>query len=343
MKSFYITGATGWILSYLSQDIALELQRRGYASRMGNYDDYKGEDCVLQMWWRQALPYKEAKHNSVFVTHIDDIAKEKDLLRMKDSFDSFICMSHEDANFLLELGFDKGKVFGMTLPIRNSYIRPLSIGIFSNCYPDGRKNEKWILDFCNENKDSNLINFVFLGDGWGEICNSLKSLGCSFEWHCASRTLPYEYFFQQNKLTQLDYYLYVGMDGGAMGTYDAYAMGTSLCISDDGYHKDIPTIDYKFETKEEFFDCLKLIVSRQRKKLQFFQDNCIKNYVDKLIAIWTKNSLIKTEELPTSKNFDSVLEKRRYNYSTLSFSRFIQPLSSHLHKCRKRMKYNRSK
>ena len=34
------------------------------------------------------------------------------------------------------------------------------------------------------------------------------------------------------------------MDGGAMGSYDAYAYGKGLIISDNCYHKEIPNVDY---------------------------------------------------------------------------------------------------
>lgn len=345
MKSFYIGGASSWILSYISNDIVQELKRRGYHARSGAFSDYQGEAVSFQMWWRLAQPYPEAEHNSVFITHIDDTTKEADLIRMKNQFDSYICMSEEDAKFLVELGFDSNKVYGITLPIRNTFIRPLSIGIFSNCYPDNRKNEKWLLDYCKNHKDAQLINFIFLGNGWKNVCEELSNNNCSFEWHCASRSLPGEYYFQQLKLAHLDYYLYMGMDGGAMGTYDAYAMGTSLCVADDGYHKDIPDVERSFETKEELFSHLDEICLKQRIKLDFFNSHSIEHYVEKLLSIWNGNANIpinNSKDL-TPRNFMSVAEKRRCNYFPLTFGRWRQPLSSMIHKFLYRIQLNRKR
>ena len=293
------------------------------------------------MWWRLAQPYRDAKHNSVFITHTDDKTKEADLIRMKDQFDSYICMSEEDEKFLVELGFDSKKVFGLTLPIRNTYIKPISIGIFSNCYPDNRKNENWLIDYCKTNVHAHLINFVFIGNGWERVCQELTLCNCSFEWHCASRSLPYEYFFQQQKLSNLDNYLYMGMDGGAMGTYDAYAMGVPLCVSDDGYHKDIPYVDRSFETKEELFHHLDDICLKQRKKLDFFINHSISNYVDNLLAIWNESSIpTRNGNNVVSKNYTSVVDKRRSHYFPLTFERWRQPLNSFLHKFLIRQKMN---
>ena len=322
------TGCNNWILKIIADDIVRELTERGIECRFGERADYQGESIVHHMWWRIAKPFNEAQINSVFVTHTDDTLKEHDLVNIKDSFDCFVTMSKEDEHFLTGLGFDPKRVFGLTLPVRNSYVRPLSIGIFSSCYPDYRKNEGWLLDFCKKNMDARLVNFVFIGSGWDSFVKQLQECGCSFEWHYASRSLPHEYFFQQLKLQSLDYYLYMGMDGGAMGTYDAYAMSVPLLVSDDGYHKDIPDLDIKFETREQFEKQLGEIVAKQKRRINFFTHNSVKNYVADLYDIWSGNQIEKGE----SNIFDNkqVVEKRRTNYFKISPNRVKQWVSSFL-------------
>lgn len=326
--SFYIntTGCNDWILKIIADDIANELTKRGLVVRKGDYANYKGEDIVYHMWWRIAVPYKKAKVNSVFITHTDDSFKEHDLCKIKDFFDSYITMSDEDACFLKELGFDQNKVFGINLAVRNNYIKPISLGIFSNCYPDNRKNENWLLDYCASHEIAKLANFVFVGHGWGKFVNQLLPYNCSFEWHCVSRKMPHEYFFQQLKLSSLDYYLYMGMDGGAMGTYDAYAMGAHLCVSDDGYHKAIPDIDFKFTNKEEFDKCMDSILQIQKRKLAFYDNNNVENYVEQLYSIWV-NGCIDTNKYDLYQ-FKNVVEKRRSNYFPHTIARIKQTLSS---------------
>lgn len=329
--SIYIntTGCNNWILKIIAIDIVRELEKYGYVCHYGPYENYQGENIAYHMWWRTAKPYDAAKINSVFITHTDDKLKEHDLIMMKDKFDSYITMSEEDAKFLIELGFNQNKVYGINLPVRNNYIRPISIGIFSSCYPDNRKNESWLLDYCKTHSDAQLVNFVFIGMGWGKFVDEISNVGCSFEWHCVSRDLPYEYIFQQHKLENIDYYLYMGMDGGAMGTYDAYAMGIPLCVSDDGYHKCIPDKEFCFNTKDVCFQKLDYIIEKQKRRVVFFSENSVENYVTKLISVWDGQSLKSKSEIIIDY---SVAKKRRSNYFSLSIGRILAYVSA---KCRR--------
>lgn len=320
------TGCNNWILRIIADDIVRELNNNGIVCRAGKREEYQGEAIVHHMWWRIASPIEEARINSVFITHTDDVLKEKDLIAIKDSFDYFIPMSTEDEFFLVGLGFDENKVHGLTLPVRNTFVRPLSIGIFSSCYPDYRKNEKWLLDFCKKTPDAQLINFVFIGSGWQSFVKQLEDCGCTFEWHNVSRGLPYEYLFQQLKLQNLDYYLYMGMDGGAMGTYDAYAMNVPLFVSDDGYHKDIPDLDIKFENKEQFEREMCKIVAKQKRRISFFTQNNVKKYVSNLFSVWIGNAM--AERMVTIDDNQKVVDKRRDHYFPLSPNRVKQWFSS---------------
>ena len=286
MSSIYVCqDSQDWILKILGEDILKGFEKLGWTCHSGRYAGYDGEDVALHMWWRTAQPYKAARCNAVFITHTDDIYKENDLVRMKDDFDAYFCMSEEDGRFLVELGYDPAKVFGFALPVRNHYVRPLQIGIFSRCYSDKRKNEDWLVNYCASHPDATLVNFVFIGAGWARVVESLSALGCSFSWHDISRKLPYEYFHQQLMLKDLDYYLYMGMDGGAMGTYDAYAMGVPLFVTDDGYHKEIPDQEYGYVDYDSFSSQLDEIIARQRHRIDFFSSHDVDHYVARVAAV----------------------------------------------------------
>ena len=342
MNLFLVEDSQNWILKILGDDILAGMTSLGCNCRRGSYEDYNNEEVCIHMWWRTALPHKNARLNIVFITHTDDIIKEEELRKMKDDFNAYICMSPEDKQFLVELGYDKEKVFGINLPTRNKYVRPLSIGIFSRCYPDKRKNEDWLLNFCKSNGNCKLCDFVFIGDGWGEFVNKLSSLGCSFEWINIHRNMPYEYMFQQLKLAELDYYIYMGMDGGAMGAYDAYAMGVKLCISDDGYHKSIPSKELFFNTQEEFHKQLDKIVTAQYDKILFFKENSIESYTRKIYEIMYRllngdtKSYIDENSLPYS-----VLNKRRDNYFIITVSRVMAVILNPYYKWIDKRRYKR--
>ena len=311
-----------WILGKIADDIVRVATELGYSCHCGKSEEYDGEEICYHLDWHLAVPIPMARHNSVFYTHLNDKLQEKTICEQKDRFDSFICMSQEDAQFLTELGFDESRVYGKTLPVRNSYVKPLSIGIFSACYFDGRKNESWLVDYCKNYDNAKLINFVFIGKGWGNVVKELEDAGCTYEWHNVSRKLPYEYQFQQNKLASLNYYIYMGMDGGAMGTYDAYAQDVPLCVTYDGFHKSIPDIDLRFDDKKSFCEQLDAIVSKHARRLDFFSQNNSTNYVKWLIGVWKGEAPSEIEEkYKECINYKTVLEKKRDQYYGLSLSR----------------------
>ena len=310
----------GWIIGKISSDLKSHFIRQGIECEVGTPSDYNNQEVCYHMGWAYASPQKEARINSVFITHIDDQFKEILLKSLRGKFDSFITMSVEDEQFLIDLGFSSQTCFGLILPIRNTYIRPLSLGIFSGCYLDGRKNEQWLLDFCKSNETSTFFNFTFIGPDWGKFVEKLALLDCSFEWHHTSRKMPFEYEFQQQKLKDVDYYFYPGFDGGAMGSYDAYFYGTKLIIADDGYHKSIPNIDYPFQDQDQFMSVLKELGIKQKEKIDFFKNNNVVNYANNLLKIWNNNYDGKNVSIDVEKN---VLMKKRRFYKKISFRRVL--------------------
>lgn len=330
-----------WILRFLAEDIQREAKALGYECRIGDFPDYDGEEIYFDYMYHAAVPMKRAKHNSVFYTHLLFKLQEDYLVSIKDKFDSYICMSPEDAEYLIELGFDKDKVFGHNLPIRNSYIKPLVMGIFSSCYADNRKNELWLIDYCKTHKQAQLANFVFIGRDWGDVVNQLQECGCSSTWVNITRNLPYEYQYQQNMLQGLDYYLYMGMDGGAMGTYDAYAQGVPLCVTFDGFHKNIPSLDLSFDNQDSFINCMNKIFQKQENRLNFFKNSSSKIYFEWLDAIWKGKKVMElSEQDKKCISYESVLEKKRDQYMPLTFNRLKMLIRWKLGRIKNDKRYN---
>jgi len=325
-KSIYLSIAgvdPGWIIGKISDDIQNVLQSRGVTCRAGPPSQYNNENICYHLGYAYAKPERNAEVNSVFVTHIDDRFKEGLIKSNMDKFDSFICMSSDDRNYLISLGFDQEKVFGPPLPVRNDYVRPLSLGIFSSCYRDGRKNEKWLLRFAQSNPDASLLNYVFIGRAWGGFLEKFSKLGASFEWHVVDGALPYEYKFQQEKLSRLDYYFYLGYDGGAMGSYDGYAYGNRLILINESYHLDIPNVEHPITNYDDFNGAFTTIAAKQREKIDFFSNNCVSKYVDKLLEIWLGKCEPLEKSETSSTSGQEMLQKRRDHYSRVSIFRML--------------------
>ena len=118
-----------WIINILGKDLCEGLNRQGYTCRIGKYDEYRDEDISFHMWWLLTQPHYKAKVNAIFITHTDDKYKEERLVKIKNEYDFYFCMSPEDAQYLIELGYDRKKVYGINLPIRNTFIRPITMAV----------------------------------------------------------------------------------------------------------------------------------------------------------------------------------------------------------------------
>lgn len=333
-----------WILRFLAEDIQKSSQILGIECNVGDFENYNGEDVYFDFLYNSATPMKGAKHNSVFFTHVNLSINEKYILQpLRDKFDSFICMSPEDAEFLIELGFDEKKVFGRSLPVRNNYIKPLAIGIFSSCYRDGVKNEKWLIEYCKTHDCAQLANFIFIGRDWDNVVKTLNEYGCSSTWYNITRKLPYEYQYQQSLLSQLDYYIYMGMDGGAMGTYDAYAQCVKLCVTYDGFHKSIPELDLCFDNKEGFFNQLDIILNKQVNRLAFFENNTSDKYIKWLLDVWNGTHDMGEISIEDKHciSFNNVVDKKRSQYYNIKIFSFIKFLKRKIYIFRKSNKYSR--
>lgn len=324
-----ITDSTrSWIIGTIASDIKKELYSKNIKCDIGKDDEYGNQEICFHMSYAYASPNKLAKHNSVFVTHIDDQFKESLVKKKLTGFDSIICMSSDDAKFLVSLGLPKEKVFGLPLPTRSSMIRPLKFGIFSSSYEDGRKNEDWLLDYYKHNPFLKNVILSFIGDNWGDFVTKLAKKDLSFEWHRTSGNIHSEYTFQQNKLDELDYYFYLGFDGGAMGTYDAYSRGINLIIAEGSYHEDIPDVEHMISSFNDFKIIMDNILIKHERKINFFIENSPSKYASNLLDIWEDNA---NSEIDV-KNKSDFLEKKRLKYSKASLRRLASYIRQMLSK-----------
>lgn len=306
----------GWIIEKLMKDVAQCLEKRGVRVRIGNVNEYKGENVVFHSRYLYAKPIDSAILNSVFVTHIDDSLKEIEIKREFKRFDSFVCLSPSDADFLKGLGCPPKAAFGINLPHRGMSIRPIKFAVFSERYEDGRKNEDWILSYLRQlpQELKNGMVLCLFGYNWESFCIELASIGASYELYRYDRNLPGEYDFQKEILASTNYLLYPGFDGGAMCVYDAISSGVSLIVSEISYHKNLMSNAKTFRTKDEFYKIMDETLLGYSERIKIVEDRSIDGYVNNLMEHWQtiismnieRNNDVKTvvdsESMITNKN-----------------------------------------
>ena len=336
IQSVYIVEPVdqGWIIERLMRDIATALNLRGINTRIGSGNDYQGEDVIFNSRYLTALSDRRAKVNSLFITHIDDKTKEIQLKTIFKDFNSFICMSPQDANFVSSLKGNGTGVAGINLPTRNLTVRPTRIAIFSACYEDGRKNEKWIVDYFHDKSATCKQNFIFcfMGWGWEKFCSTMGEMEMNFEIYRYSRFTPGEYDLYKEVLSTMDVLLYLGFDGGAMSVYDALSAGLNVIAPNISYHQDLHDSVSLFNDKSGFFKELDRLNMNNESRKMSLHKRSIDIYVDTLQAHWTSllDSDVIFSTMPMSKvktaNEANVIDQYRSHYKKISFTRIRSAL-----------------
>ena len=330
----------GWIIEKLMRDIAEELGLLDIKIAIGKSEDYAGEDVIFNSRWGAGFYYKQAKINSLFVTHIDDKSKALQLKIESSNYNSLVCMSPHSAIKVRNLIGREDGVIGLNLPPRDLDVRPIKIAYMSRYYPDKRKCEDWIIDYFTSHNPKAKQSFVFsfLGHLWGEFLLKFERLGLNFEFIRYGFEMPGEYTQYKERLIQNDYLIYLGIDGGAMSVYDAIAAGVKVICTDDCYHRDLPSSVVTFKTKADFFAILDRLHEGRLESEQVLQQRSVKNYTQSLLAHW--DSLLNPNALSVgntiledqSKKVKADDESETFHYFPMTFTRLRSALIRFIHR-----------
>jgi len=331
IRSVYIVEPIdqGWIIERLMRDIASELTGRGIPTRIGTSNQYQGEEVIFNSRYLTALSDARAKVNSLFITHVDDRTKELQLCSSFKKFNSLVCLSPQDADFVAALNGSRAGVAGIDLPTRELKVRPMRLAMFSARYEDGRKNEQWIADYFRDKPATYRANFVFcfMGWGWETFCATLGEMEMNYEIYRYSRFTPGEYERYKEVLATMDTLIYLGFDGGAMSVYDAISAGLHVIAPDISYHRDLGDAVSLFQDQAGFYLEMDRLNEKTRGRKESLQRRSIGAYTDQLVAHW--NTLIQgditVEHLPEQQLASAAelvaLNRARDRYKRLDFVR----------------------
>lgn len=323
----------GWIIERLMRDAAAAFVARGVAARIGRASEYAGEDVIFNSRYLEPFHDRRARVNALFVTHVDDRLRERELRRTFGAFNSYVCLSPHDADFVGGLKGDRKGVIGLELPPRDLDVRPVRLGMFSACYPDDRKNQAWITDYFRARPEAHRSSFVFvfLGDGWEEFSGEMAALDLNYELHRYSRSLPGEYQLYKEVLPSLDALIYLGFDGGAMSAYDAVSAGIDLILTDQSYHRGLDDRATLMNGRDDFFDVMDRLHGRVVGRKAALGARSVDNYVGRLLAHWAAlaDADVLEDDGPPPKAAradDPAVAEFRSRYKPLRYSRLRSAL-----------------
>lgn len=270
----------GWILQKFAIRMHEELVMRGYSCTVSDTIDPTADinHHVSYGSCEPILPLNE----TFMITHIDSYNKVELLKHQLKRAKMGICMSRETMEKLAAYGVPREKLCYIN-PAQDGVITPKKfvLGITHRIYSDHRKKVDILIDLC-KTLDPDYFSFKIMGAGWGEIVDSIRSMGFQTDYY---EQFDYEEYIKL--IPSLDYYLFWGFDEGSMGFLDALHAGVETIVTPQGYHLDVKDgITYPCRTVSDFIETL-LKIQEKRKKLVASVDTWTwRNFVDKHLEVW---------------------------------------------------------
>jgi len=267
-------GNSGWILEKISQNISLELRKKGYVVSIKHVPDF---DTNITFWMqytdktlKENISLKPRNTRSALVTHVDESQK---LMRV-DSL-------HRAGVHLIFMSDDHSKSISKKIKCANTFpsIRIGSdlaneelvykVGIVSKCYPDGRKNEDWLVAFSKKALFEN-VELTIIGTGWGATVKKLRKTGVKVNLYDGVENAYPSYTEIIEIQNTFDLFVYFGFDEGSLGALDAYLLNTDLLVTKQGFHLDFQIEEDSFCT--DVFDAQRKFAAKKEAFLKLRSD-----------------------------------------------------------------------
>jgi len=270
----------GWILGKISTRLCENINTLGYSCDISKTVDHSADINHHIIYY----DYNGMKSttDTVMITHINTdeaLAKVKfQLVQAKMG----ICFSEETVLKLAKLGVPRDRLCYIS-PAHDEVMRPRKtvLGITSKIHNDGRKREGMVVEIA-EKLNPNEFEFKIMGMGWESIVASLRAMNFSVEY-----IDHFDYELNKTLVPSFDYYLYLGLDEGAMGFIDALAAGVPTIATAQGFHLDIAGgLTHPFTTTADLNVILESIANKKRKLVESVSNLTWRHFAKKHLDVW---------------------------------------------------------
>lgn len=221
--------------------------------------------------------------NTTMLTHVNDQFRYDKVKSISRHLDAGITMSKHHMDYIKTKKLGLKKIFSVLPPHDNDIdLKKIHIGIFSNLYTDGRKNEAFFEKiFCN--LENRLFKVSIIGKGWSKIVQKLRNKNIEVKY--------YNHFFRTiyiREIKKIDYLLYLGNDEGSMTFMDAIQLGIKTIMIPQGFQYDLRKL-ITHPIKKDLSNLKSTLVhlSKERKKFIEYKNKLTwDNYVKEHLSIW---------------------------------------------------------
>jgi hypothetical protein len=285
-----------WIIQKITDQLASHLQMLGAQVIISNTVD-ASSDVVHHMSWAFAN-MRTVQPSTMLVTHLDDPYKFKEVLNtLSSNVRVGICMSSDTMQQVIDAGAKPSSTYFIR-PAHDGVIKPrrIVIGITSRVYPDGRKREAMLKQLAH-NMRLDDFEFRIFGNGWEDTNSHLAQAGAEVTYFGETDDFRKDYDTLVTEIPKFDYYLYLGMDEGSLGTLDALCAGIPTIITPQGFHIDIAHgITHSVLTQKDLETVFTAISQERKLRTSGVADLTWATFAQKHLEVW--DSLISNKQLP---------------------------------------------
>lgn len=228
-----------WIIEKIACRLKEHLPEFGFEVEVAELP-LEDVDVNHHMSWAFANMHSKVP-STMFITHLDDIYKLRQVKTELERYvDIGICMSSDAVRQLRT--FDVPSEALCFIPPAHDCLveqQRIVIGITTRVYPDGRKREDLLVRLAGDIR-LDAFEFKIFGKGWEKVIARLEESGAKVVYFRETEDFLRDYEAILKEIPTFDYYLYLGMDEGSLGTLDALAAGVKTIITPQGFHLDLP-------------------------------------------------------------------------------------------------------
>ena len=250
------SGNHGWILEKIAVRLCSQFNSHGIkAEILSAPSDRSNFKFWMQYTDKSLLKYSRINNGtrlSALVTHVDDSLKLKNIIDLKKRGVDLIFMSSDHGNKIArDCGF-RENFFSVRIGSDLLDLNEFRIGIVSKSYPDGRKNENWLIELAKKGHLGKSELYI-IGRGWGRHVKILRKFGVKVKLFDDEENSYPDYSELVEITKSFDLFIYPGFDEGSMGSLDAYILGLNMLVSRQGFHMEFHLDDSSlFSTYSEF-------------------------------------------------------------------------------------------
>ena len=269
-----------WILGKFARKLNIELNALGIQCDVSNVPDPSADinHHIIYFYYDG----KKTSLDTVMITHIDEDWKLEQVKSQLKVAPMGICMSASTVDQLTNCGVQRERLCHV-LPAHDEVMVPRKtvVGITSKIHSDGRKRESMLLELTDQISPTD-FSFKIMGAGWGGIVDALKLKGFEVDYYDS-----FDYQLNQDLVPTFDYYLYLGLDEGAMGFVDALAAGVKTIATPQGYHLEAKNgITHPFTELQELIAIFTFIADSKRNITNSVASWTWREYAIRHIEIW---------------------------------------------------------